>query len=75
MSRPEITCLKALQFGNGLSQPEFPWHFHLQESVETTSILRSMCAFGVVGMLPVHSLHGDGLVTTSTIREPSAHER
>lgn len=28
-----------------------------------------------MGMLPVQSLHGDHLVITSTIREPSARER
>lgn len=59
----------ALQFDNGLSQPEFPGHSHLRESVETRSILRSMCAIGAVGMLPMQSLHGDHLVIISTIED------
>lgn len=65
----------ALQCGNDLSQPEFPWHSHLQESVGTGSILRSMCATGAVGMLPIQSLHGDQLVIIPTVRESAARER
>ena len=75
VGRPEITCLRVLQISNGLSQQEFPGHSHLQEPVETKSILRSMFATRGAGMLQIQSLCRDHLVMTSTIRQLSAHER